>query len=203
MFDFCRILGLNTDKNDTQGRLVKNGEYLAFVSIVNRMNYMLDHLKCKACGQMLMPNEISNYLTHMVTRFKCTTPKCPEYGNVYYISKCFNWKCYEIIDQREIKRCPNGWFICKNCGSCCSTRIVKQRVDNCLNLGINPSPYLLDFAERNLGHLENREFYCHKCGQQTEYKNERSGVVYTCKNCKVTYERWKYDYKDFNVTNDD
>lgn len=194
MFDFCRILGFNTDKSDTHGRLVKNGEYLVFVSVINRMNYMLEHLKCKSCGELLEPASISNYLTHMVTRFKCTTHNCPEYGNVYYISKCFNWKCYGIIDQRETKRCPNGWFICKVCGSCCSNRIVEQRLENCKVLNIPQSEYLTDFAFKKLGHLEKREFYCYKCGEKTEN--------YKCKNCQVSYERWKYDCLDFNISTD-
>ena len=197
MFDFCRILGFDMNQKDSRGRFVQNGVYLTFISIVNRMNYMLNHLKCKACGELLMPNDISNYSTHMITRFKCTTTNCSEFGNVYYISKCFNWKCYEIIDQREIKRCPNDWFICKNCGSCCSNRIVNKRIADNNEIGIPTSPILIDFVQRQLGHLERRQFYCYKCGCLTEHDYDRNGDVYKCRKCQVEYERWKYD---FNIT---
>jgi hypothetical protein len=199
MLDFCRILGFNIDATDSHNRFVKYGEYLKFVSIVNRMNYMLEHLKCKSCGELLMPNAIAPYATNIVTRFKCTTPNCPENGNVYYISKCFNWKCYGIIDQRETTRCQNnGWFICKTCGSCCSNRIVEQRITKNNEIGIPTSPMLLDFVERRLGHLEQRKFYCYKCGGLTILEQNRNGDIYKCTNCNVVYERWKYDY---NVVN--
>jgi protein-arginine kinase activator protein McsA len=81
-----------------------------------------------------------------------------------YISKCFNWKCNGVIDDRDTKKCPNGWNICSVCGSCCSNRIAEQRITHCTEIGIEPSRYFYEFLAHKLGHLEKKEFYCCKCG---------------------------------------
>lgn len=192
LLDFCRILGLNTDSIDSEGRTVKYGKYLSFSSIINRANSIIEHLYCRVCGEMLEPVNMSNYLAHLVTHFHCTNTTCEKYHHRIYISKCFNWKCNGIIDDRDTKKCPNGWNICPECGSCCSNRTAGQRIANNKELGIQTNPYLIDFFERKLGHLEKREFFCWKCGR---LMNHIGDSVYECPTCGVRYERKKYDYE--------
>lgn len=181
MFDFLRILGINTDSVDKKQSIVENGDYIAFISIINRINELLEHLKCrnKKCGELLEPVEITDYSSQLVTHFKCTNIKCPEYGNVYYIHNCFNWKCKSIIDQRDTTKCPNGWYICKECGSCCSTanteKMIKKQQERNNN---TPSNKLLHFVQKKLGHFENNKIYCYKCGNLTQN-------CY-CNNCKTS-----------------
>lgn len=140
LLDFCKILGLNTDYDGKDGIWV-NGKYLIFSSIINRANSILEHLKCRVCGEMLEPATVSNYLAHVVTSFKCTNKNCSRFDHSIYISKCFNWKCNGIIDGRDSKCCPNGWFICPECGSCCSNRIFQQRINHRRELGLPRSLY--------------------------------------------------------------
>lgn len=192
LLDFCRILGLNTDSVDSEGRTVRYGKYLTFSSIINRANSIIEHLYCRACGEMLEPVNISNYLAHLVTHFHCTNTTCEKHHHVIYISKCFNWKCNGVIDDRDIKKCPNGWNICPECGSCCSNRTAGQRIVNNKEIGIKTNPYLIDFYERKLGHLEKREFYCWKCGRLMNHIGES---VYECPICGVRYDRKKYDFE--------
>lgn len=192
LLDFCRILGLQTDSTDQKGRTVEFGKYLSFSSIINRANSILEHLYCRDCGEMLEPVEISNYYTHLVTKFHCTNPKCGKFHESIYISKCFNWKCHGVIDERDDKKCPNNWVICPVCGSCCSNRIVAQRIKNRQKLGIGPAPYLQDFVNLKLGHLEKREFYCYKCGDKMD---NNGGSLFVCRNCGVEYNRQSYDYE--------
>lgn len=201
MFDFLRILGINTDNVDKKQSTVEYGNYIAFVSIINRINELLEHLTCKTCGELLEPVEITDFASQLVTHFKCTNmnynnEKCPEYGNVYYIHNCFNWKCKSIIDQRETTKCPNGWYICKECGSCCSTANAENMINRQQERNPNATyNNLLHFVQNRLGHVENNEFYCYKCGQLTSRKQNSN--VFVCSNCKIKYDRWQYD---FNIT---
>ena len=192
LLDFCRILGIKTDSVDTEGRTVKYGKYLSFSSIINRANTIIEHLYCRECGEMLEPVQVSNYYTHLVTHFHCTNATCGKYHEKIYISKCFNWKCHGVIDDRDTQKCPNGWNICPECGSCCSNRIAQQRIENCKEVGIPPNPYFIDFINNFRGHLEKREFYCWKCGNLTTHIGDS---VYECSTCGVRYERKKYDFE--------
>ena len=192
LLDFCRILGLETDTQDQKGRIVKYGKYLSFTSLINRANSILEHLYCRECEEMLEPVEISNYYTHLVTKFHCTNPQCNKFHESIYISKCFNWKCHGVIDERDNKKCPNNWIICPVCGSCCSNRIVAQRINNRLKLGLGPAPYLQDFINMKMGHLEKREFYCYKCGNKME---SNGGSLFVCRTCGVEYNRQPFDYE--------
>lgn len=197
LLDFCRILGLETDSVDSAGRVVKYGKYLNFSSLINRANSIIDHLYCRECGEMLEPVKTSNYHTHLVTHFYCTNVSCGKFHDNIYISKCFNWKCNGVIDDRDTKKCPNGWNICPECGSCCSTRTAKQRVDNDIEIGKRPNPYFIDFVNNNRGHLEKKEYYCWKCSKQMNYIGDS---IYECPTCEVKYYRKFYDYEPRSTT---
>ena len=192
LLDFCRILGIETDSVDSEGRTIKYGKYLSFSSIINRANSIIEHLYCRECGEMLEPVQVSNYYTHLVTHFHCTNASCGKCHEKIYISKCFNWKCNGVIDDRDTQKCPNGWNICPECGSCCSNRIAQQRIDNCKEVGIRPNPYFIDFINNTRGHLEKRLFYCWKCGKLTTQVGDS---IFECPNCGVKYERRKYDFE--------
>lgn len=192
LLDFCRILNIDMDSKDEKGRIVKYGKYLTFSSIINRVNKLVDHLYCRECKEVLQPKDISNYHTHLVTHFHCTNPQCQQYYQSIYISKCFNWKCNEIIDQRDSKACPNQWFICSNCGSCCSNRTAYQRIENLHTLGQQVPQYWRDFLYNKLGHLEKREFYCYQCGERAMSIGDGK---FSCNSCGVTYDRKQFDYQ--------
>lgn len=193
LLDFCRILGINTDSTDSQHRVVKYGKYLAFSSLINRANNILEHLYCRECGQMLLPTGLSNYQTHLVTNFHCNNKKCSQYEQDIYISKCFNWKCNGIIDKRDSRSCPNSWVICPQCGSCCSNRTVGQRIEHLKELNLPVPISLYDFIRLKAGHLEKREFYCSECGvQMKRLEYDR----FFCPNCRKVLERKPYDFAD-------
>lgn len=192
LLDFCRILNINMDSKDDKGRIVKHGKYLIFSSIINRINKLVDHLYCRECNEVLQPGDISDYHTHLVTHFRCTNPQCHHYYQSIYISKCFNWKCNEIIDQRDSKACPNQWYICSNCGSCCSNRTAEQRIENLKTLGQPIPRYWYDFLYNRMGHLEKREFYCYKCGERAMSIGDGK---FSCNSCGVTYDRKQFDYQ--------
>lgn len=193
LLDFCRILGVNTDSADCNHRVVRYGKYLTFSSMINRVNNILDHLYCRECGQMLVPSNLTNYHTHLVTNFHCDNPNCSQYRKNIYISKCFNWKCNGIIDKRDSKTCPNGWVICPKCGSCCSNRTVSQRIEHLRELNLPIPATLYDFIRLRAGHLEKREFFCSECGVQMERLDYDR---FFCPQCRKILERRPYDFAD-------
>lgn len=195
LLDFCKILGLNTDYDGKDGIWV-NGKYLIFSSIINRANSILEHLKCRVCGEMLEPATVSNYLAHVVTSFKCTNKNCSRFDHSIYISKCFNWKCNGIIDGRDSKCCPNGWFICPECGSCCSNRIFQQRINHRRELGLPRSLYLERMINEQRGHLEKPKYFCSKCGEEMQLAGDN---LYKCPLCGIEYDRKKYDFMDYRT----
>ena len=194
LLDFCCILDLKTDAVDSAGREVKYGKYLSFSSIINRANSIIEHLYCRECEDMLEPVDLANFHTHLVTKFQCTNPNCGQYHTPIYISKCFNWKCNGVIDERDTKKCPNGWNICQECGSCCSNRVAIQRISNCEEIGIKPNSYFVDFLDNRRGHLEKREFYCYNCGRITQEVIGNSKETHRCSECGVSYNRNVFDY---------
>lgn len=194
LLDFCRILDLKTDAVDSAGREVKYGKYLSFSSIINRANSIIEHLYCRECEDMLEPVDIANFQTYLVTKFHCTNQNCGQHHIPIYISKCFNWKCNGVIDERDTKKCPNGWNICQECGSCCSNRVALQRISHCQENGIVPNRYFVDFLNNNLGHLEKREFYCYKCGRITREVSGYAKETHICSECGVSYNRNLFDF---------
>lgn len=177
LLDFCRILGFNTDSYDSHGRYIKYGKYLSFISIMNRIKALINHLHCRECGKSLKPI-IGNYGSSLVTRFFCNNQSCNQYHNNIYINFCFNWKCHGIIDSRDTRMCPNGWYICPDCGSCCSDNIIQQRID-VLSKNNLPIPLSLK-RQLGKGHVEKHLYYCYKCGQETKQTGENE---YSCDKC--------------------
>lgn len=163
LYDFIYILQLQEtlDYKDTKGYIVPNGNYVRFMSVLNWFNRAQTHLYCKECGKVLEPYYISNFHAYTITEFECRNPICRQKNIKIYLNHCFNGECHNIIDSRETKQCPNGKYICKSCGVCCSSYMFRNKM-----------------ATSNLQtlHWENQEFYCPLCGErliqvtQSKYK---------------------------------
>ena len=180
MLDFCRILGYNTDLSDRMGDIKKDGAYLMFVSWVNWFNMMLDHLYCNECGLILSPDRISSVGRYGVTEFSCRNEDCKEYRKSIYLNTCLNRNCRSVIDSRECKQCPNEWYICPTCGSCCSNDMIGRRYHALYDHGqhINTA-LMIAYAEKS-GHMDSNTVFCYECGTQSELHDGR----YYCPKCK-------------------
>ncbi|MCB9093201.1 MAG: cold shock domain-containing protein [Halobacteriovoraceae bacterium] len=191
LLDFCLILGLNTDEKNKYG-FFPHGLYYQFVSKINRFNRLLEKLYCEECDHILYPSESSNFAAYTVTRFYCQNDQCKEHGKDVYLNHCLNGKCDSIIDSRESKKCPNGLFICSECGSCCSHDMLKRRLGNLELTGGYIHENLRINVQNKDGHLEKAEYYCYKCGgMATQTKAE----VFECTDCGVTYDLGSYRLK--------
>lgn len=179
VLDFMRILGIPTDYENKEGKITKHGQYIIFASYLRSFGDFYEHLKCRVCGELMRPECMSNFAYRAVTQFSCYDENCQGYGKTVYLNHCFNSKCNSIIDSRDSKTCPNGQYICPECGACCSTENARGRLDNLKQTGGVISRRLVDFVRGELGHWEKGVFFCYNCGKQIEDKH--------CKECDIFY----------------
>lgn len=183
ILDFMRILNIPVDYYK-EGVKIKFGHYIILSSYLGSFKVFYEHLKCRNCGKLLKPKIIGNFGYRSITEFSCKNNLCSEEGSVVYLNHCFNRQnCNTIIDSRDSKTCPNGQYICPNCGACCSTENYRMRINNLHKNGGSISNWIINFVQKDLGHWEKKEFYCHKCGKQMAEKNG----YYQCDNCDVKY----------------
>lgn len=159
--DFIIILGIPFD----------NDLYYRFVSVVNRVNRLLEKLKCNSCNKLMRDAATSEFAFYRVNTFHCTDSNCNEYHKKVYLTHCLNWKCLNIIDTRISKACENGWYICEKCDNCCSQEKIDRRYQNLLTNAAfnpdNPRHQKLKFqVDNKLGHLERNEVYDFKTGEK-------------------------------------
>lgn len=179
--DFLKILNLPFDEIG----------YYIFVSEINRLNRLLDRIKCSDCQSILRPSKQTHFGFYRVSHFHCNNEKhnkekCPSFHKEIYLTHCLNSKCSNVIDDRVAKRCPNGFIICDKCGSCCSNDQFARRIQALKTNGQQVSQKLNDMLTQRVGHWEKAECFCFKC--QKEMDEEHGN--FTCKACKVTYDRY-------------
>lgn len=184
ILDFMRILGIPTDYTNRAGKRTLNGYFIILSSFLKSFAKFYEHLKCRKCGKLLHPLNLSNFASRSVTEFTCDNDSCELKGQIIYLNHCFNKpKCDTIIDSRDSKQCPNGQYICHECGGCCSTENFRQRISNLYKVGAAVSPRFDKFVRNNSGHWEKNERFCYKCGKRmTLYMG---GFV--CADCKINY----------------
>lgn len=165
ILDFLRILGIPTDYTNQLGKVTRFGYYVILSSYLRSFAKFYDHLMCRHCGKLMKPLDVTNFASRAVTEFACHNVACQGYKKVVYLNHCFNRnKCNATIDSRDSKTCPNGQYICPECGACCSTQNFARRLDNLRYNGGYISPWLVNFVNSDLGHWEKNMFYCYKCG---------------------------------------
>lgn len=179
ILDFMRILNIPVDYVSSKG-LTRFGHYIILSSFMLSFKKFYSHLECRSCKKLMKPNDMSNFATRAVTEFSCANEECENFGKVVYLNHCFNRKeCNATIDSRDSKQCPNGQYICPECGACCSTQNFANRLANLRFTGGAISPWLENFVNSDLGHWEKKEFYCYKCGKKL--------VNGKCPDCGTTY----------------
>ena len=184
ILDFMRIFQIPVDYISKYKGITKFGYYIIFNSYLKSFAKFYEHLKCRECGKLLHPKDISNFASMSVTEFSCQNPECVVKDNIVYLNNCFNRpKCTAIIDSRDSKKCPNGRYICPECGGCCSTENERKRLNNLHITGGFVSQNLMNFLEQQLGHWEKSEFYCYNCGHKMIIEDGKN----VCPVCGASY----------------
>lgn len=189
--DFLRILNISFDEED----------YYTFVGEVNRINQLIERIKCTECKAILRPSRQGNFGFYRIAHFQCNVSNCSCYQKEVNLTHCLNSKCLNVVDDRVAKRCENGFIICDKCGSCCSNEQFIRRKGNLEDNGQPIPNQLLERIRNRSGHWEKAECYCYKC--QKELIEE--GGEFSCKPCGVSYGRqntYIRSFKDFKTLNE-
>lgn len=151
-----------------------------FIAIVNKVLQKFKRLKCRGCGHLMFANKSRGF--NRYNYFSCVNPLCPENGKSIYLNYCF--KCKRgLIDSRDTKRCPNNWYICPDCLSCCDDNMYARQVQLYI-LANKPVPDKLN-AMLGHGHNDKNMFFCPDCGSQLLItKDEHDNEIKICPHCK-------------------
>lgn len=179
ILDFMRILSIPTHYTNRQGNTTRHGQYIIFSTHILSFHEFFEHLRCRHCGNLMKPLNITNFALSSVTEFECTNDTCSHHGEVVYLNRCFNSRCNSIIDSRDSRQCPNNSYICEKCGSCCSNRKYEERYQRLRQTGGYISQWLLDAIYHQIGHLERNELYCSSCGERMTDDSCICGKRYT------------------------
>ncbi len=156
LLDFLTILKVNFKEKDLE----------IYLSLINKANRFLQHLKCRSCGNILRPIGRSNYAFYGVNEFQCSNRECSESEKTpIYITHCLNGNCEQTIDSRDCVKCKPGgfqtdkcgWYVCNYCHSCCSDDAIKGREYILTRTGQK-------YKCHTKGHRELGIISCNKCG---------------------------------------
>lgn len=151
-----------------------------FIAILNKVLKKFKRLKCRGCGHLMFANKSHGF--NRYNYFSCINPLCPEHGKSIYLNYCF--KCKRgLIDSRDTKQCPNNWYICPDCLSCCDDNMYARQVQLYI-LANKPVPEKLN-AMLGHGHNDKDIFFCPKCGSQILITKDEHGCESKfCPHCK-------------------
>lgn len=157
LIHILEILGHNVIE-DTEAGYIPNQVYYQFVNQINKALRFYKRLTCRECGHILFPTQ-----NHGHNRYKCMSPNCTEYNVEVYLNYCH--KCKKgLIDSRDTKQCPNGLYICPDCGSCCSNSFFESMADRYRRQGKVIPAYIS--SKIGKGHKDAGQVFCAKCGAE-------------------------------------
>lgn len=150
-----------------------------FIAITNKAMQTFKRLKCRSCGHLMFTDRTSGY--NRYNYYSCINPSCPESRKAVYLSYCF--KCKKgLIDSRDSARCPNGWYICPTCLSCCDDEQYERQAQRYI-LSNRPVPERIK-SMIGRGHNNNGQYYCPHCGSLV---GGDASITY-CPKCRTRFE---------------
>lgn len=160
-----------------------------FIAVANKAMQKFKRLKCRECGHLMFTDKSSGFNRH--NYYSCINPNCPEARIPVYLNYCY--KCKKgLIDSRDTKRCPNGWYICPTCLACCDDEQYERQAQRYRILN-RPVP---ERIARMLGHGHNDkgEYFCPDCGGPIEFlMDEHSGEKKRgCPRCHKVFDDYPY-----------
>lgn len=170
--------------------------YFDFIGLLNKIDNFLKHLKCRSCDYTLRPKEENYYSYYRISNFICPNLNCDK-KEIIYLNHCLSAKkttikskCGNLIDSRDTVRCNykrhnpqskyqiNGPYICNLCGTCCSQKSLNQKLSELIQRKWHIQPGLEWKVMNKVGHLENNETFCYKCGNELiDHENNYNELV--------------------------
>lgn len=178
LFHMTEIMGY-PKLHITEGGYEPDNVVRQFIAITNKIMQKFKRLKCRSCGHLLFTDKSSRF--NRYNYYACANPVCPEIAKPIYLNFCFHCK-KGLIDSRDSKRCPNGWYICPSCLSCCDDAQYERLAQRYL-VSNRPAPPRIE-SMRGHGHNDKGLYFCPKCGGEIEKVDDGHGrMMFVCKNC--------------------
>lgn len=155
-----------------------------FINTSTKVMQTFRRLKCRECGHLLFPGKSLGFNSY--NRYGCINPGCDEYKKLIYLNYCYNCKT-GLIDSRDSKQCPNGWYICPDCLSCCDDSQYERQAQK-YQLNGQPIPNWIT-TKMGYGHNNKGILYCYKCGSQiTDLIDDQGEQHKCCPTCHKNYD---------------
>lgn len=155
-----------------------------FIAITNKVMQKFRRLKCRACGHMMFTERTTGF--NRYNYYECINPTCSEVRTPVYLNFCF--KCKKgLIDSRDTKQCPNGWYICPTCLACCDNEQYERQAQRYI-LTNRPVPSRIQ-NKRGYGHNDKGEYFCPKCGNPIQIIDDDHGNTFRrCPDCNLNFD---------------
>lgn len=177
LYHLIEIIGYPMLKK-TEAGLEPNDPVKEFIACANRAMKKFRRLKCRTCGHLMYTHKGGGINLH--NYYSCINPTCPEHNHPVYLSYCFKCKT-GLIDSRDSARCPNGWYICPRCQSCCDDSLYERQAQR-YTLQKKPVPFRVS-SKLGQGHNDKGIHFCHICGNLLIV----NGNQFTCEKCGKVY----------------
>ena len=175
LFHLSEIIGY-TKIHKTDAGYEPDNSIRSFVATLNKARQKFLRLRCIECGHLMFPTRTIGY--NVYNRYSCINPLCLEFQKEVYLNFCYKCKT-GFIDSRDTKQCPNGWYICPNCLSCCDDTLYERMRQRYVS---NDKPVPSYITQRlKYAHNNNGIYYCPKCG------NKLNDNKKYCEICNQTY----------------
>lgn len=171
---------IKTNGGNEASELIRN-----FIGMVNQASTLFKRLKCRECNHILFPKSGASF--NRYNNFECRVPTCGEKWKRIYLSQCHHCKS-GLIDSRDSAQCPNGWYICPKCLSCCDDAVY-ERMANKYVLKHLPIPPGIS-TRLGHGHNDKNKYFCPKCGGEikTVRDEHTDKIAKVCQVCRAVFE---------------
>lgn len=162
----------------------------SFIAVTNKAMQKFRRLKCRSCGHLMFTDKSSGF--NRYNYYSCINPTCAEAWKPVYLNFCYQCK-KGFIDSRDTKQCPNGWYICPTCISCCNDAQYDRLAQRYI-LSKRPVP---DWIQKKLGqgHNDKGKYFCPNCGTAIEMITDEHGDSFKgCLNCKKNFDVQQDEY---------
>lgn len=183
LFHLTEIMGYPMLRK-TEGGYEPKQSVSQFIAISNKVMQKFTRLKCKSCGHMMFTYKSSGF--NRYNYYSCVNPTCSELSKAVYLNFCF--KCKKgLIDSRDTKQCPNGWYICPTCLACCDDEQYERQAQR-YTLTKRPVPLRIQ-EKMGHGHNDKGKYFCIRCGGAIVNEiDEHNNIHKKCKDCGITYD---------------
>ena len=182
LFHFAEIIGY-PKLHQIECGYEPDGIISLFIVVANKAMKKFSRLRCRVCGHLMYPIKRDNFDRN--NYYSCINPTCSEYEKTVYLNYCYRCK-KGLIDSRDTKQCPNGWYICPTCLSCCDDKQYERLAQRYV-ISHLPIPISIQ-SKLGEGHNDKGFYFCPICGSRLDISYDNANCFSAhCSLCDKTF----------------